>query len=144
MVCYIQYWPLAWVMRTKSSKLKHFLKYIEKRQHVLVRFDFDRSETVHTHFSYLFSLKVNNLLVFDTYTLLTLYETMLSLFSKQHLACKYCGRSNIYITYVALVFVRETVVAMTGGETARMPQGTRCKYKNGQTPLLRAHPDESQ
>lgn len=36
---------------------------------------------------------------------------MLSLFSKQHLACKYSGRSNIYITYVALVFVRETVVA---------------------------------
>lgn len=36
---------------------------------------------------------------------------MLSLFSKQYLACKYCDRSNIYITYVALVFVRETVVA---------------------------------
>lgn len=41
---------------------------------------------------------------------------------------------------VAVVVVSETVVS---GLASRMPRGTRCKYKNGQTPLRWVHPNES-
>lgn len=72
----------------------------------LVRFHSDRSETDHNHLFNSFSLKT--LVFFTRYTVtLCIHDVSIS---KQQFVYKYCSTSIIYITFLALVFVRETVV----------------------------------
>lgn len=60
---------------------------------------------------------------------------MLYSYSKQQFACKYCGRSNIYITFVALVFVRETVVARLAARRRACRKGHGVNIKMDKLPF---------